>query len=69
MISSKQQISSSYKTSDKLRLQTVYITKVSMLSFSIGNPLKTATLQNPDRFLLESKILSVSKINVHTFIP
>ena len=68
MISSKQQISSSYKTSDELRRQTVHITMVSMLSFSTGNPLKTATLQNPDRFLLESKILSVSKINVHTFI-
>ena len=39
---------------------------VSMLSFSTENPLKTATLQNLDRFLLQSKILSVTKINVHT---
>ena len=39
-----------------------------MLSFSTENPLETATLQNLDRFLLQSKILSVSKSNVHTSI-
>ena len=38
---------------------------LNMLSFSTENPLKTATLQNLDRFLLQSKILSVTKINVH----
>ena len=36
----------------------------SMLSFS--TPLKTATLQNLDRFLLRSEILSVTKVNEHT---
>ena len=66
MISSKQQISSIHKTTDELRHLTVYITKASMLSFSTENPLKTVMLQNFDRFLLQSKILSVSKINVHT---
>ena len=65
MIYSKQQISSTNKTSDELRRFTVYITKVSILSFSTENPLKTATLQNLDIFLLQSKILSVSKIMVH----
>ena len=65
MIYSKQQISSTNKTSDELRHFTVYITKVSILSFSTENPLKTATLQNLDIFLLQSKILSVSKIMVH----
>ena len=59
MISSKQQISSSHKTTDELRRQTVHITMVSMLSFSTGNPLKTATLQNPNRFFLQSKITYV----------
>ena len=44
MIFSKQQISSTYKTTDELRRQTVYITKVSMLSFSTENALKTTTL-------------------------
>ena len=37
-----------------------------MLSFSTENPLKTAMLQNLGRFLFQSKILSVTKINVHT---
>ena len=50
-------------------VQCVYITKVSMLSFSTENPLKSATLQNLDRFLLQSKILSVTKINEHMPIP
>ena len=50
-------------------VQCVYITKVSMLSFSTENPLKSATLQNLDRFLLQSKILSVTKINKHMPIP
>ena len=47
----------------------MHITKVSMFSFSIENPMKTATLQNLYRFLLQSKILSVSKINEHMPIP
>ena len=39
----------------------MYITKVSMLSFSTENPLKTATLQNLDRFLLQSKFYLCQK--------
>ena len=61
MISSKQQISNTYKTTDKLRHYTMYITKVSMLSFSTENPLKTATLLNLDRFLLQSKFYLCQK--------
>ena len=39
-----------------------------MPSFSTENLLKAATLQNLDRFLLQSKFLSVTKINEHTLI-
>ena len=43
----------------------MYIRKVSMLSFSTENPPKTTTLQNVDRFILQSKILSVTKIRLY----
>ena len=39
----------------------MYITKVSMLSFLTENPLKTAWLQNLDRFLVQSKFYLCQK--------